>query len=101
MVVLRVSRWKGGGCYRKDLPFSSRLGVSYPTSDGGTKVLLAERAVVVPTKSLDFFENINTREVIEELSNELGIEVKLKVVSRKFISEIEKDICGDRVDVGS
>ena len=63
-------------------------------------ILLSQFAVVVPTKGLDFFENINIWEVIEELSNELSIEVKLKGVSRKFISEIEKDIGGDRVDVG-
>ena len=82
----------------QDLPFSSRLGVCHPTSDGGAKVLLAEFAVVIPTKSFDFFEHIYVWEVNEELSNELGIEVELKVVSRKFISEIEKDICGERVD---
>ena len=63
-------------------------------------VLLSQFAVVVPTKGFDFFENINIWEVIQELSNELSIEVKLKGVSRKFISEIEKDIGGDRVDVG-
>ena len=62
-------------------------------------VLLTEVAVVVPTKGFDFFENINIWEVIQEFSNELSIEGKLKVVARKFISEIEKDIGGDRVDV--
>ena len=63
-------------------------------------VFLGQAAVAVPTIGFDFFENINIWEVIEELSNELSIEVKLKGVSRKFISEIEKDIGGDRVDVG-
>lgn len=62
-------------------------------------VFLGQLAVVVPTIGFDFFENINIWKVIEELSNELSIEGKLKVVARKFISEIEKDIGGDRVDV--
>ena len=61
-------------------------------------VFLGQLAVVVPTIGFDFFENINIWKVIEELSNELSIEGKLKVVARKFISEIEKDIGGERVD---
>jgi hypothetical protein len=55
--------------------------------------------VVVPTIGFDFFEKINIWEVIQELMNELGIEVQLKGITRKFISEIEKDIGGDGVDV--
>jgi hypothetical protein len=63
-------------------------------------VFLGQLAVVVPPVGFDFFENINIREVIEEFSNELSVEVKLKGVSRQFISEIEKDIGGNRVDIG-
>ena len=63
-------------------------------------VLLSQFAVVVPTIGFDFFENIKIREVIQEFLNEVSIEGKLKVVARKFISEIEKDIGGDRVNVG-
>lgn len=62
-------------------------------------VFLGQLAVVVPTKGFNFFEKINIWKVIQELSNELSIEGKLKGVARKFISEIEKDIGGDRVDV--
>jgi hypothetical protein len=54
--------------------------------------------VVVPTIGFDFFEKINIWEVIQELMNELGIEVQLKGITRKFISEIEKDIGDDWVD---
>jgi hypothetical protein len=61
-------------------------------------VFLGQLAVVVPTKGFDFFENINIGKVIQEFSNELSIEGKLKGVSRKFVSEIEKDIGRDRVD---
>ena len=61
-------------------------------------VFLGQFAVVVPTIGFDFFEHIYVWEVNEELANELSIEVELKVVTRKFISEIEKDICGERVD---
>jgi len=61
-------------------------------------VLLSQFAVVVPTIGFDFFENIKIWKVMQELSNELRIEGKLKVVARKFISEIEKDIGGERVD---
>ena len=62
-------------------------------------VLLSQFAVVVPTVGFDLFENIHIWEVIQKLSNELRIEGKLKVVARKFISEIEKDIGGERVNV--
>jgi len=60
---------------------------------------LGKLAVVIPTIGFDFIEDINVWEVIEEFSNKLSIEVKLKGVSRELISEIEKDIGGDRVDV--
>jgi hypothetical protein len=62
-------------------------------------VLLAEFAVIVPTVSFDFFENINIGEVFKELANEQSIEGKLKRVAGKLLFEVAEDVGNGRFHV--